>query len=69
MASGTVITELSRSGDAGGSQPKFTLTSDGTDPKYPRVASITRLAVSPDGQWLAFVAEPRPAGGTQAVER
>jgi hypothetical protein len=58
MASGTVITELSRKGEASGSSPRFTLTSDGTDPKSPRVANITRLAVSPNGQWLAFVAEP-----------
>ncbi len=34
------------------------LTSDGTDPARPAVANITRLAVSPNGQWLAFVAEP-----------
>ena len=24
------------------------------------ITDITRLAVSPDGQWLAFVAVPRP---------
>ena len=66
MATGTVISELSRSGDTFGSQPKFTLTSDGTDARYPRLASITRLAASPDGRWLAFVAEPRSAGGSRA---
>lgn len=65
MASGTAITELRRSRDPAGSLPKsmidgkrFTFTSDGTDSKSPPVANITRLAVSPNGQWLAFVAEP-----------
>ena len=49
MASGTTISEVS----SDGAKPRFTLTSGG-----PPIASITRLAVSPNGQWLAFVAEP-----------
>jgi hypothetical protein len=35
----------------------------------PSVRSVTRMAVSADSKWLAFVAEPRPAGGTRAVAR
>ena len=35
----------------------------------PSVRSVTRMAVSADSKWLAFVAEPRPAGGTQAGAR
>jgi WD40 repeat protein len=42
----------------------WTLFADLASPVFatgavPPVASVTRLAVSPDGRWLAFVAEPR----------
>jgi len=42
----------------------WTLFADLASPAFasgaaPPVASVTRLAVSPDGRWLAFVAEPR----------
>jgi dipeptidyl aminopeptidase/acylaminoacyl peptidase len=63
MASGTAITEIRRSENAAVpgimiNGKRFTFTSDPADPKSPPVANITRLAVSPNGQWLAFVAEP-----------
>ena len=64
MASGTTITEITKKGDSETRQPRFTFETGG-----PAIANITRLAVSPNGQWLAFVAEPRPAGGTQAAAR
>jgi len=69
MATGTTVRMNAIGENPSGWNVLFDLASDGTDPKKPAVANITRLAASPNGQWLAFVAEPRPAGGTQAVAR
>jgi len=69
MASGTSITQFTKSvnpsgefGDKSTAVLRFDLSNTG-------IANITRLAVSPNGQWLAFVAEPRPAGSAQAGAR
>ena len=64
MASGTTITEITKKGDSVTRQPRFTFETGG-----PAIANITRLAVSPNGQWLAFVAEPRASGVERATER
>ena len=40
-----------------------------SDGAQPIVRSVTRMAVSADSKWLAFVAEPGPAGVTQAGAR
>jgi dipeptidyl aminopeptidase/acylaminoacyl peptidase len=42
-------------------KPLVDLSSDGSNPQKPAIKSITRLAVSPNGRWLAFVAEPSAA--------
>ncbi len=36
----------------------FNLVGPSADPTSPKVSGITRMAISPDGRWLAFVAEP-----------
>jgi dipeptidyl aminopeptidase/acylaminoacyl peptidase len=60
MAAGTTIYAW-RPGAAGWSE--YATLDDaagrGAAPAPPAVGSITRLAVSPDGRWLSFVAEPR----------
>jgi dipeptidyl aminopeptidase/acylaminoacyl peptidase len=59
MARGTTI--LVWSAGADGWAPFADLAALGTTDggASPAVSSITRMAVSPDGRWLAFVAEPR----------
>jgi hypothetical protein len=42
-------------------KPILDLASDGSNPQKPAIKSITRLTVSPNGRWLAFVAEPAAA--------
>ena len=39
-------------------RPLFNLVGPSADPNSPKVSGITRMAISPDGRWLAFVAEP-----------
>jgi dipeptidyl aminopeptidase/acylaminoacyl peptidase len=39
-------------------QPLFNLTVPSADPSAPRIAGITRMSISPNGRWMAFVAEP-----------
>ena len=39
-------------------QPLFDLTAPSADASAPKIAGITRMSISPNGRWLAFVAEP-----------
>jgi len=63
MASGTSVLASTLGLDW---KPVMDLASDGTNPQKPAIKSITRMTVSPNGRWLAFVAEP---GGASEVER
>ena len=58
MARGTTISIWAPG--AAGWTPIATLNeTSGARASSPKIDQITRLAVSPDGKWLAFVAEPR----------
>jgi hypothetical protein len=56
MARGTMISSWTPGGTA-----TWVAFADLSTPAAgsPAVGPITRMAVSPDGRWLAFVAEPR----------
>ncbi len=58
MASGTQIGRRVASDPSGNWQHKFNLIVVPGGPVSPAVTSITRMAISPNGRWLAFVAEP-----------
>ena len=64
MASGVTVTSISRTA-AGEARGTFPVAEAGPLPAF---ANITRLAVSPNAQWLAVVAEPRPAGAQVAAK-
>ena len=61
MASANAVQGLAVGSDIIGWNRVVDLSSGGTTPSGPAVKNITRLAVSPDGRWLAFVAEPATA--------
>jgi hypothetical protein len=58
MATGTAVSAAAFANNRTlGWKEMTSFTSHVLDSSRPRVAGITRLAVSPDGKWLAFVAE------------
>jgi hypothetical protein len=60
MGSGTQIARRDANDPAGSWKHLFNLIVPPGDAGSPAIGSITRLAISPNGRWLAFVAEPRP---------
>ena len=57
-AMNTQILSRAASDVAGSWKHKFNLIVMPGDPASPAIKSITRMAISPNGRWLAFVAEP-----------
>lgn len=59
MANGTTVHHVLFGGTMPAAwAPLGNLASDGADARRPRITNITRMAISPHGRWLAFVAEP-----------
>lgn len=59
MARGTVISVWAPGAASWSELANLSASAPGAPSGAPPVSQITRMAVSPDGRWLAFVAEPR----------
>jgi len=60
MANGRVISSATFGGETPAAwMPHVDLVTNASDSSRQPIGSITRMAISPDGRWLAFVAEPR----------
>ena len=58
MASGTQIASRAANDPSGSWKHKFNLIVTPGNAASPAIRVITRMAISPNGRWLAFVAEP-----------